>query len=116
MVKDTDPGKSRPGPAGWPKAVLLMSAMVVPGAAPALPADPLRPFAATSCAEAITRLCEAMAGSPLVSPAENAAATDMARDQATQLCGQDLVSQVMAEFNKDAVGTAKGEVAVERSE
>lgn len=63
------------------------------GLARALPADPQRPMAARDCPEALTRLAEARAGSPLISGEENAAVLIAALKQARRLCGEAAADQ-----------------------
>lgn len=52
----------------------------------ALPPDPQRPFVAQTCAEAMARHAEALAGSSLISQAENAAVLVLAGAQVARLC------------------------------
>lgn len=52
-----------------------------------MPVNPDRPLARPSCAEALERLREARAGSPLLGAAENRAALRRARRVARRLCG-----------------------------
>ncbi|MBY4892750.1 hypothetical protein KUL25_08235 [Rhodobacteraceae bacterium N5(2021)] len=62
-----------------------MSALA--GPALAVPADPNRPLAAQTCAEAQARLDEAREGSPLLSPEEQAEVLRTALADAERLCG-----------------------------
>ena len=59
-----------------------------PKFARALPPDPQRAFEADNCAGARVRYSEALAGSPLISPEENADAVDQAAAEVARLCGQ----------------------------
>lgn len=61
-------------------------AMVTAGAALAVPADPARPLAMQTCAEAMTRLAEARVPSPLVSAEDQAVILQIAEADATRLC------------------------------
>lgn len=65
-------------------ALALLCAL--PGPGHAVPADPDRPLAAQTCHEAQERLAEALQGSPLLSPEEQAAVVRVARSNVERLC------------------------------
>jgi len=68
----------------WPAALILTVAPAL-----ALPPDPQRAMEAGTCEAAKARYREAQSGSPLISPAENAAVLARAAEQMRQLCGTD---------------------------
>ncbi len=67
-------------------AVVLSATGMIANGAGALPPNPQRPFTARTCEEALLRYREAQAGSPLISPIENAEVLAGARAQVRRLC------------------------------
>jgi len=83
---------------GAAKALALFIAVTLPNHGFAIPPDPQRPFEGTTCAEAKLRFCEALAGSPLISPQEMKEVMARAREWTERLCGPDVVQNILTEF------------------
>lgn len=105
------------GKAGVAKAAASLLFLGLSGhAGLALPPDPQRPFSATTCDAAMSRLEEALIGNPLISDVEMAEVTMLARQQAERLCGSDAVAKMMTGFGKEVKPAAKGVCSSDRSD
>lgn len=80
------------------KIMALLICMVLPDDGFAVPPDPQRSIEVSTCAEAKQRFREALRGSPLISAAEMAEATALARNWTKRLCGPEGVTETITEF------------------
>ncbi|MGJ8625870.1 MAG: hypothetical protein ACSHXB_02825 [Sulfitobacter sp.] len=80
------------------KIMALLICMVLPDDGFAVPPDPQRPIEVSTCAEAKQRFREALLGSPLISDAEMAEATTLARNWTKRLCGLEGVTEIIIEL------------------
>ncbi len=88
-------------------ACIVVAATSGPGGA--VPPDPLRPFTAGTCEAAALRLGEALAGSPLISAAENETARALAWAQAEKLCSPEEFHDLITFFDPATMPDSNGD-------
>lgn len=82
------------------KIMALLICTVLPDDGLAVPPDPQRPFEVSNCADAKQRFREALLGSPLISDAEMAEVTALARNWTERLCGPEAVTEIITELER----------------